>query len=347
MSSPTPTPQIEERFQQRRLHAQAVCRTPEVTSDNASIVYNTSISSSGRLRFGDLRICLIPKVGSTFLGQLFKAFVESNQKPNKKTKGRRLTEAVFVREPYGRLLSGYFNKGLLRPSRFPKLGKWIMTFSGVMDPSLKWYEKCSVSATFPEFVRYFILSENTGKGRNEHFVPIHDQCWMCTGNYTYIGHLETIREDLEYMLRSVNISVSLNSEEEKKRGFLIGAKFILESEQRYVDKCKNADNFTMLKTLWLSYHVRGLIHDRIDFPLTESQCEFVDKEDFADLASDAMKKSKGKFSSKDQKMKYLRKYYQEVPLADRLALRNIFRRDFQLSGYDPEPSYIFPEFSNT
>ena len=72
---------------------------------------------------------------------------------------------VFVREPYSRLVSGYLDKVLLFPSWWPNLGHKVMRLAGILPAKSRWYDKCSVYASFPQFVKYFIESERTNTSK--------------------------------------------------------------------------------------------------------------------------------------------------------------------------------------
>ena len=122
------------------------------------------------------------------------------------------------------------------------------------------------------------------------------------------------------------------------------ADFILQKEQEDVRLCSGS-NHTILAAVWFSYQFRGMIADKIPFPLTRNQCKTITVQDFSDIVQIAMDNSKGQFSPAEQKRQHLVKMYGQVPLADRLAVKRIFEKDFQMFGYDPKPSVVFAEIS--
>ena len=288
---------------------------------------------------------MIRKVGSTFieddllpqLSAWFEAPPAETATPWKTaTKG-----VVFVREPYGRLISAYFNKILIRPVYWQQFGHTVMKMAGVIPETADYTDKCSLYATFPEFIRYFIQMEKTGRGRDDHFIPQHEHCRMCQDDYTYIAHLETIGDDLDYILQSVNIDLKVK----KKRSCVLQeVDWILNSENKYVRACSDNSNYDVLKKYWLSHQVGGKISDRMEFPISKGDAKRLDVRKFADMVYMAIINSKGTFSSSEQKRKHMINLYKQVPLRDREAVKEILAKDFQMFQYDPKPPTVFPEY---
>ena len=50
------------------------------------------------------------------------------------------------------------------------------------------------------------------------------------------------------------------------------------------------------------------------------------------------------FSSSEQKRKHAMRLWKDVPLKDRLAVKDILAKDFQMFQYDPQPPEVFPEY---
>ena len=138
-----------------------VCQHP--VSTNSSKFHKLSNTVPGRLAW-----CKIPKVGTTFTGFLHLWYAEEWERLGKVAraypKNLRKT-VVFVREPYSRLVSGYLDKVLLFPSWWPNLGHKVMRLAGILPAKSRWYDKCSVYASFPQFVKYFIESERTNTSK--------------------------------------------------------------------------------------------------------------------------------------------------------------------------------------
>ena len=108
-------------------------------------------------------------------------------------------KVLFVRDPYERLFSGYVDKyfspcafnhnKIISRFRLPKVG----------------HAECQPGMNFTEFLLY--VTKTTGI--NEHFRRQYQMCLPCYVPYDYIGKMETFRQDLEFILRSVNVDPSL------------------------------------------------------------------------------------------------------------------------------------------
>ena len=330
--------QIAERFQQRQKHIEKVCKE--------NVISGPGVSRDNHIKqfvFGRLLYCRIHKVGSTFVGEIHKD-TRKWQRENHVILGKTLPKSsisfAVLRDPYSRLVSGYVDKVLTFPSYYPTWGHTFMKLAGLLGPHSKWTDRCSIFMTFPQFIKYFIESERQFKHRESHFLPMHNQCDFCGGNYTFVGHIETIKEDMSYILKSLNITMDILP---TKFHFQDKVKRMLVNERAYVEQC--ADMFTGLKTLWFTFHARGAIADWVHFPLTRDQCETITVDEFMEVVKDAQNKSKGKFDPSLQKRDTLVRMYRQVPLEDRIAVREVLKFDFLLSQSDPQPADIFPELS--
>ena len=297
--------------------------------------------------FGRLHWCPIPKVGTTYISYSLNDQLDKwgKQHPHQldiqPSKFRK--SFVFVREPYSRLISGYLDKILTTPKWWPKKGHAVMVGAGVLDATSKWTEKCALYATFTDFIRYFINSEITRKGRNPHYVPIHEQCDICTSNYTFIGHLETFGDDLKYILSSVNVTISelvppaVHEESIIRRK---SAKCFKEGIS-FVKQC--SDKFTMMQKLWFNFQVRGFISESSELPVSRNQSQDMSAETFGNLVLNTRLSDKGRFDPRKQRESMQAQMYRDVPLELRLMLKQILENDFLLSEYDPNPEGVFPE----
>ena len=216
--------QIAKRMEQRRQHIHNVCQQP-IISENYTAVKGREFP------LANVRWCLIPKCGTTFVRQVSQYMKTLEVSQSNTTSGP--TVAV-LRDPYERLVAGYLDKVLLRPSWFPKLGHKVMMLSGVLGKNSDWTDRCSIYATFPQFIKYFIHSERSGKARDTHFTPMSGQCDFCYNNFTYIGHLDTLYEDIDFIFRKSNISMDMSTVKFQRDTKI---QKVLETEREFVDKC--------------------------------------------------------------------------------------------------------------
>ena len=117
---------------------------------------------------------------------------------------------TFVREPFERILSAYKDKFLYpRPGDRP-----ILQFHGTEilknfrpNASKSAFEKLD-DITFREFIEYLVT-----KGSNKstpvmdfHWDNYANFCGMCAVKYDFIGHYETIEEDLADLIKLAGLS---------------------------------------------------------------------------------------------------------------------------------------------
>ena len=338
--------QVRARFQARRDHLDLVCQNPEVSTPDKNEM--TMRDRTREIAFDRLHWCRIPKVGTTYIQYPLVSLLKEWQKTHrdeliKEFSANQKKSFVFVREPYSRLVSGYFDKVLLTPDWWPEESRQVMVGAGLIEPSDKWIKNCAIHASFSDFITYFLNSEESGVGRNAHFIPIHDQCRLCQYNYTFIGHLETFKDDLDYILKSVNINVTLGSP--TINDIMGKAVRALDVDSEYVRMCKCTSKYTVMKALWLSFQVRGFVSLQAELPVTKINSENITGVEFGQMAIKANSIYEGSFDKYKQKREMIRRMYQEVSLEKRLKLQKVLKNDFEMFQYDPQPPEVFPEFS--
>ena len=101
---------------------------------------------------------------------------------------------MFARNPYERTLSGYRNKMLEREWWFiRKYGRQIKRrFRGSQKGG---------RVRFDEFVRYLIKLDQNDGNFNMHWAKYHTICHPCEIDYDYIGKMETMNADADYIIR--------------------------------------------------------------------------------------------------------------------------------------------------
>ena len=121
---------------------------------------------------------------------------------------------MFARHPFSRVLSAYRNK--LDPNTTFERARYWQHSLGV--PIIKKYRKKSLKnkfsflsssydLKFSEFVHF--LGDKTNKGNNFysniHWADLNKQCSPCDVDYDVIGKLETLDDDVKYILTLANL----------------------------------------------------------------------------------------------------------------------------------------------
>jgi len=108
---------------------------------------------------------------------------------------------IFIRNPYDRVVSAYFNK-INNHSR--RLGDKTFAVGGVTHHMIKADPRLKGGVSFPYFIS--ILKENILVRENQHFIP---QSWFLSpsgwDNVGLVGRFETLNQDWEQICRVMNI----------------------------------------------------------------------------------------------------------------------------------------------
>ncbi|XP_071088821.1 carbohydrate sulfotransferase 8-like [Haliotis cracherodii] len=199
--SPQMKAQLESRFAQRRKLLKDACNRFGYTPSPEKAKTNQPKYS----------LCTIEKSGSTFWRHVDNAY-KNNADGSKRTRtnnditigtGSQMrkssTMIAFVRNPYTRLFSGYVDKMYcINPFYWKKVGKpALMVVRG--NTSRTGSLRCGHDLSFAEFVNYFIYQHDHKQNIDPHFMPISEHCKFCETEYTYIGKLETFRDDMVFV----------------------------------------------------------------------------------------------------------------------------------------------------
>lgn len=109
------------------------------------------------------------------------------------------TTFFFVRNPYARVLSAYKDK-LLR-GRDTNIRGQLQRWYEQHDPQEVKNMNLSDHFTFKQFVKHYIESDV----KNPHWEDMMELCYPCEIDYDFIGHLETLKDDSDYLVDLLNI----------------------------------------------------------------------------------------------------------------------------------------------
>ena len=295
---------------------------------------------------GKLKLCALEKTASTFVKTLSaREHFANNQKATPEVPHQtqppepEVKRLVIVRDPYTRLLSAYFDKLYTRPTwyKFASYGRYIIEhfrFNATKEKI-----DCASDVSWPEFVRFMINSMETDRMRNPHFDPMYKRCEFCVVDYDYYVHLETIGSDMEHIYQTINTTmVSAMSDEQDAIRSKCGE---IVAHREDAGNCQTVEE--IFHRAWFSFKARGFIASDVNIPLTKEEMKNVTKNRFSDLCWQAHLDSVARIDKKRQRREKVVEMYLQLPLLDRLKLREIFLKDFQLHGYDSTPSDLFPE----
>lgn len=297
--------------------------------------------------------CYIPKCGTTFM-ELFLAKVFTNDTSNRnyytEISGKlELPDAysfTFVREPYGRLFSAYENK-LFHPNEmWKKLGTDVIRV--VRPKASPLSQLLGHDVTFTELVQYVVTLHEQRQPLNPHLTPMTSICDPCKKRFDFIGRLETMTEDLEYLIdqwkyrdivpRDIQPVVHIESETVYSRHF--GRIYHMFSTLKKYNNLLSRYKF--FQRTWSSYQIRGVILKTFEMPFTEFEVEEVDSSRYQLAVKTAIEASQDfKEELKAQRQEALVSAYKMVPLDLMFKLRQFVKTDCNLYGYDDKPNALF------
>ncbi|KAL8602559.1 hypothetical protein ACOMHN_065811 [Nucella lapillus] len=340
---------IAARFQQRKNLLRSACERYESSSAFRLLrIERMNLPLYRPIMKVTVSYCPIQKIASTSVWGLFNDI--RREMTRKRVFGinviKRNSEKdvlfVFVREPYGRLLSAYVDK-LFSPNTF----FWNFTGRYIVDnfranASMK-SRRCGHDVTFSEFLHFFTHMQLTGEGRDGHFVPAHDHCEICQRPYHYIGHLETLTQDINHILKSINAPVNCTKSYENST-ILSDASMVLNTMRKEVQDCMDLDE--ACRRLWKKWQIRGLISKGRSFPLTREQTRDISLFDFVKIARQAARADDSHLRH-GQREEALREAFSSVSVIEREEVRKLLWLDFELFGYESDPDSVFPKKPNT
>ncbi|CAG0898933.1 unnamed protein product [Cyprideis torosa] len=110
---------------------------------------------------------------------------------------------MLVRHPFSRLVSAYRDKlDVEAPDHFREEAEKIVGKTRAKSANNTRRD----NPTFTEFIEY--LTTQSPDQYNEHWMPTYVKCRPCSVNYEFIMKLETIQEDVEYVMKAVGANVT-------------------------------------------------------------------------------------------------------------------------------------------
>ncbi|XP_053388930.1 carbohydrate sulfotransferase 11-like [Mercenaria mercenaria] len=246
--------------------------------------------------------------------------------------------AMTVRSPYTRLWSVFIDKFLL-PDFWLKKGKHIIRMIRKNPKPLS--TKCGHDVTFPEFIQYVTMRHNSSYlNQNRHWLPASDICDPCVFNPHIISKQESFMDDMKYTLKHVKLDYLL-----PKISSVDPIEFEIKDEIDYNFKIfssvKNCiDIYELGKRIWTAFIFNGYLPSEEAFPRYIDQYS-LNINSFYELVKGV--RTKYNITKADVKMK--RKHalvaaYKQISDKSMNDLKRLYKMDFKLFGYEPEPEFL-------
>lgn len=272
-----------------------------------------------------------------------------------------ISRFMIVRDPYSRVISAYVDRILTNPRHWEIIGgsivKRFRQRPRIPNGDLEYLHRskvpnCGNDVTFPEFIQYFI-QKNYQKGIriDGHIATTLSWCNPCKSPIDFVAHMETLTEDLAYIIgmsEDKSVQQRFEASYSDKLPDLTTPKVKAEvAYEHLIIRCESMCD--MLRTLWWTFKIRGFLSRNEMFPLSQYQCTKFSAKNLGDIFAKQVRKiaieSHEMFDKKKQMREMMVELFLQVPLDHRLAVHNILLEDFQLFNYDPKPRDIYPELS--
>ncbi|XP_064599559.1 carbohydrate sulfotransferase 12-like [Liolophura sinensis] len=343
----------------RRLNVLKACKGAE---------YGGSVSTGRRLYVDEkhkLLYCPVNKVASTFWKRIFRVSLSFGTKSrlNPYDVGRtngslyRLERYpanvsewmlttypsfLFVREPYSRLLACYIDKFFTTNPLFWNIGKVIIR-NYRRNPD-KLSLSCGHNVTFPEFIKHVIRTVETRSGLDSHWMPVYMVCSPCEVEYDLVGKLETISQDVNYILeKHFGDDIIFNDMESESEvdNLVRNLVNVYGRNNSHVADCMPLSE--SLRRYLRKEQMRGILNKSVEFPDWFSHDKSVSKEEVKTFILQKYKGDSDKSLRKLNRQEALVEAYSQVPMEDMLKLQTLYKPDFDIFGYDPQPAELFEE----
>lgn len=255
---------------------------------------------------------------------------------------------MISRDPYARLWSGYLDK-LYLPDFWWWLGTKVISITRPnADP---FSARCGHDVTFTEFLEFTTDYLNGGKTVDQHFMPSYSRCNPCKINFDILGQMETFSSDAKLILSYTNISQNENTHHNDRalEEMKTLTRYNFDIQTRLLQLGKNEDCYQQTDIalrIWKTFQYNGYLGDEEEFPYEEIQNiqnrDLIKEALVNKLDSIRTRTPKDVLKSwTDQREKYLKKAYENVPRRIAEGVREAYSKDFELFQYDSQPDFVF------
>ncbi|XP_041374623.1 carbohydrate sulfotransferase 11-like isoform X2 [Gigantopelta aegis] len=318
-----------------------------------------------------LSYCAVPKAGCTFWINVFRFLYNETdgvkvKHPNeiprmithygkkKRSKPYSLQQAraflpntlrfLFSRDPYSRLWSAYVDKFLL-PDYWCTEGLRIIARRSKSASSSR-KKNCGNDITFEELLNYVSLS--TVKDLDPHWCPVSYMCDPCNFRPDVIGTMETFAKDTNFVLSQVNLQHIMDNYDPKTH---VVDEMVMLTEYNFQllkrTNCKHCiKREDIALRLWKAFQINGYLPLKTEFP--SEKLKDIDASTFIDVARKTYRERPNSSAQiKIQRKQALVDAYKSVPSHIMQKLKSIYATDFLMFNYDPNPSWLKLNTSET
>lgn len=300
--------------------------------------------------------CRIQKVGSTFLQKtirnVFADLKFTAPRGNAMLANRskdfidclsKTSKFMFVREPYGRALSGYVDK-LFAPNPFywRSAGRFIVkTIRGLKASPLSL--KCGHDVTFPEFMKYVIHAQKTLTHRDRHFYPMYEHCFPCDIKYDFIGKMETFRDDVSHILDVFNSTFSrgMTFENFEKESDLQIASSHINRLFSFKGQTLQCEPFhRSFQRVWRDLQIRGVLPIDTKMPFILEKMNTINQTHVTDVVTRIIQNVQNRTKLKEQRLEAKIEAFSQLSADIIKEYRELYRLDFELFDYPTRPDFV-------
>ncbi|XP_046370403.2 carbohydrate sulfotransferase 9-like [Haliotis rufescens] len=246
---------------------------------------------------------------------------------------------MFVRDPYKRLFSAFIDRLFIPSYKEGSFSQQII--NGVRSqPDVK-ARACGSDVTFTDAVLFVILTYNTPKISEWHFSPQRLFCHQCEINYDVIGKMETFSRDVRYILRKFGMKDVPVDSKEMSSDSDINIMMDISNASYTIRHTLCMATIDVFRRLWKTFQIRGFLGRHNPFPLRQGDA--LSLEGFQALLRSTYKSDESWRGSGRHQQRELALIvaYRTVPMEYLERLKEIYRPDCELFGYDPEPPEVF------
>ncbi|XP_060561038.1 carbohydrate sulfotransferase 12-like [Ruditapes philippinarum] len=245
---------------------------------------------------------------------------------------------LFVRNPFRKLFSAFVDKIVGPNPIFWKVFKTKPEYYDVVNTL------CGADLKFGQFLKNIVQTVQLNNTLDCH-VKTFNACEPCAMNYTFVGKMETFKEDTFHILSKCNQNETFEKLAifEKQFSSLHADDAIddsITSPFSWTDEIRKCIPWAeALQRIWRKLQIRGVIGMQA-FPLSDREAERINETKFIEL----VKKTRLRTTSKErqwQKEYAFMEAYQTVPSNVINDIRKIYSRDFKLFDYDDIPNNLF------